>query len=175
VSSHRIRVAYQRNRRALELRPGKGLGTARTTVRVREGLACEVEDGPWRLQVDMAEASGGAASAPNPGVLGRAALGSCLAVCYAQMAAVEGVELEDVTVVVEADYDARGENGFPDVPAGYTEVRLAVTLTTRAPREDVERVVELAEANSSYLEVFREPLTVIRHLEVRRPVVAGSP
>ena len=174
MSNHRIRIAYQRNHRALALRPGKGLGTARTTIRLRDGLRCEVEDGPWRLDVDMGESAGGAGGAPTPGVLGRAALGSCLAVCYAQMAAVEGVELEDVAIDVEADYDARGETGFPEVSAGYSEVRLSVTLTSLAPREDIDRIVALAEANSSFLEVFREPQRVVRQLEVRRPTGARA-
>jgi len=169
MTTDTIRTAYQRNHRALELRPAVGQGTARSTARVTEGLACEVVDGPWRLEVDMGEKSGGANSAPNPGVLGRAALGSCLAICYVQAAAVEGVELEDVSVEVEADYDARGETGFAEIAPGYTEVRMHVTLTSSAPHEDIQRVVDLAEANSSYLDVFRRPVKVERRLDVCLP------
>ncbi len=38
-----IKTAFERNRKALELRPKIGEKTARTTVRVRNGTTCEIE------------------------------------------------------------------------------------------------------------------------------------
>ena len=42
-----IRTAIERSARAVELRPSVGQGTVVTKVRLRDGLSCEVEDGPW--------------------------------------------------------------------------------------------------------------------------------
>jgi uncharacterized OsmC-like protein len=86
-----IKTILDRNAKALELRPIIGQGTAVTKVRLTEGLACEIEEGAWNLKADMSEKSGGANTGPNPGVLGRAALGSCLAIGYAMWAARRGV------------------------------------------------------------------------------------
>ena len=55
----KIKTAFDRQTRALELRPGIGQGTARTKVRVTDGLTCEAEEGPYRLTVDMNEKWGG--------------------------------------------------------------------------------------------------------------------
>ena len=49
-----------------------GRNTAVTKVRLGEGLACEVEEGNWKLKVDMSPKTGGMGTAPNPGVYGRA-------------------------------------------------------------------------------------------------------
>src|SRR6059036_3530232 len=102
-----IRVALERNAQAIALRPALGQGTAITRVRLGPGLACEVEEGPWRLVVGMSEKSGGTNAGPSPGVLGRAALGTCLAIGYGMWAARLGVPLESLEVEVQADYDLR--------------------------------------------------------------------
>ena len=48
---------------------------------------------------------------------------------YAMWAARLGVEMESLEVVVEADYDTRGELGvWDDVPPGYLQVRYIVTV-----------------------------------------------
>src|SRR5437868_435627 len=82
-----IKAVLDRNAKALELRPSVGQGTAVTRVRLIDGLACRIEEGQWSLTADMSTKSGGANSGPNPGVLGRASLGSCLAIGYAMWAA----------------------------------------------------------------------------------------
>ena len=118
-----IKKCFERNARALKLRPALGRGTATTTVRLVEGVACEIEDGPWKLSVDLSAKSGGSGAAPDPGVYGRGALGACMAICYAQWAARRDLPLDDLRVEVEADYDARGMFGVGDVIADYTAIR----------------------------------------------------
>lgn len=93
-------------------------------MRLKPGLECEVEEGTWKMTVGMSEKSGGTNAGPNPGILGRGALGTCLAIGYAMWAARLGVPIDALEVDVEADYDRRGELGVADdVPPGYTQVR----------------------------------------------------
>lgn len=165
----RIRTALERNARAVSLRPSVGQGTAVTRVRLVEGLRCEVEEGPWRLTVDMSEKSGGTNAAPNPGTYGRASLGSCLAVGYAMWAARLGVPLGRLEVEVQADYDVRGELGVSDdVHPGYAEVRYVVTVESPAPPEEVERVLDTADRYSSYRDVWGRAVPLVRELRLGR-------
>jgi uncharacterized OsmC-like protein len=167
--AERIRTTFERNRKALELRGAIGLGTATTRVRLRDGLACEVEEGKWRLTVDMSPKSGGADSGPNPGVLGRAALGSCLAIGYAMWAAALQIPISSLEVVVEADYDTRAEYGVGGVRPGYGEVRYLVNVASPAPEADVLRLLDTAEAHSSYLAVFADPQPMRREVRIVPP------
>ena len=89
--TQKIRTAIERNAKAVTLRPSLGQGTAKTVVSLKPGLECEIVEGAWTLTVGMTEKSGGTNAGPNPGILGRGALGSCLAIGYAMWAARLGV------------------------------------------------------------------------------------
>ena len=166
-TAERIRTIFERNAKALAIRPSFGQGTAVTKVRLVDGLVCEIEEGPWKLVTDMSEKSGGGNSAPNPGVLGRAALGSCLAVGYAQWAARLGVPIAELEVEVHADYDSRGMYGVDGEAPGYREIRYVVRVASDAPGSDILRVLNEADAHSDYLHVFRNPQRVFRQVHVR--------
>jgi uncharacterized OsmC-like protein len=102
--------------------------------------------------------------------LGRAALGSCLAFGYAMWAARLGVPIDALEVVVEADYDSRGELGVADdVPPGYLQVRYRVNVTSPAPEEDVRRLVETADRYSPYRDVFARAHDMRRELVITAP------
>jgi len=119
-----IKRAFERNVKAITLRPSVGQGTAITKVRVRNGLTCDIEDGGWKLVADEDKSWAGHAEGPDPGVLGRASLGSCLAIGYALSAAKLGVPVTGIEVEVQADYDARGLLGIDDsIAPGWSAVR----------------------------------------------------
>lgn len=166
----KIQAALERNVKALSLRPSVGQGTAVTRVRLRPGLACDVEEGPWRLSVGMTDKYGGTNAGPNPGVFGRTALGSCLAIGYAMWAARLGVPLDALEVEVQADYDVRGELGVADeVAPGYAQVRYVVTVESPASETDVLRVLDTADRYSSYRDVFTRALDVRREVRITVP------
>jgi len=143
--------------------PATGCGTATTKVTLKPDLECEIEDGPWRLTAGMSPVWGGNNAGPNPGVLGRGAFGTCLAIGYAIWAARLGVPIDALEVLVHGDYDARGELGIADdVPPGYLQVRYHVTVTSPAPEADVLRVLDTADKHSPYLDVH------VRAHDVRR-------
>ena len=168
--SGEIRQAFDRQAQALRLRPGIGVGTAVTVARVGEGMTCEVEDGDWRLTVDMPAKHGGRNAGPNPGVLGRASLASCAAIGYVRWAAKLGVPIDALEVEVQADYDVRGEMGIDDdVPPGYVEMRYLVRIASSAPEEQVMAMLDAADAHSSYVDNFARAVPLRRQVELRRP------
>lgn len=157
----------ERNVKALELRPSIGQGTATTNVRVRSNLTCDIADGKWRLVADDDAGSGGDDLGPDPGVLVRAGLGSCLAIGYMMWAARLGVVFESVDVQVDADYDARGMYGIEDgVSPGWTAVRYITTIASAAPPERVREVVDVADSHSPVLDDLRRGLAVSGDLRI---------
>lgn len=165
-----IREAFERQAKALRLRPGIGKGTASTSARVVDGMTCQVEDGEWKLTVDMPEKHGGGNRGPNPGVLGRAALASCTAIGYVRWGAKLGVPIDSLEVEVEADYDVRGEMGVDDdIPPGYTEIRYVVRVTSPATEEEVLAVLDAADEHSSYLDNYSRGVALSRRVELSRP------
>jgi uncharacterized OsmC-like protein len=164
-----IKTAFERNGRALELRPAVGQKTAVTRVRVVQGVHCEAEEGRWKVVADASEKSGGTAMGPDPGLLVRSALGTCLAMGYVIWAAHLGVALSNVEVEIQADFDARGQHDVTGVAPGYSEIRYFVRIESDAPESDIQRVVETADRASMVGDVFRRAHTLKRTLSIARP------
>lgn len=164
-----IKTAFERNGRAIELRPAMGQKTAITKVRVVQGVHCEAEEGRWKVIADASEKSGGTAMGPDPGLLVRSALGTCLAMGYVIWAAHLGVAFNDIEVEIHADFDARGQHDVAGIPAGYAEIRYLVRIESDAPESDIQRVVESADRASMVGDVFRRAHTMKRTLTITRP------
>lgn len=162
-----IRTALERTVHALSLRPSLGQGSKATRVRLQPGLACDVEDGNWRFTVGMPDAYGGSDAGPNPGVYGRAALGSCLAIGYGMWAARLGVAIEALEVEVHADFDARGELGMSDdIPPAYLAMRYIVTVKSPASAADVMRVLDTADKYSSWRDDITRAVPLSREVRL---------
>ena len=100
------------------------------TARLVDGLRFEVA-GPSgeRVLTDMPAAMGGAASAPAPGWLLRAAIASCTATVMAMRAARLGVELTTLEVTVESEADQRGLLGLDGkVSAAFSTLRIRARI-----------------------------------------------
>ena len=153
IDTQPIATAFTRIAGKLRDDPERGRNTAVSRTTVARGLTCQIEEGPWRLVADMSEKAGGGGEGPTPGVLGRAALGSCLAIGYVLEAARAGVPIERVEVEVQTDFDDGALFGVSDEPPGYLDVRCRVSLCSSASEADLQRVMDAADARSPYLDV----------------------
>src|SRR3990170_8328753 len=162
-----LKTIQERNIKALKLRPSVGQGTATTVVRVRSGVTCDIEDGPWKLVSDEMPGDGGAGLGPDAGVFVRAGLGSCLAMGYVIWAALLDIPLDSVEVVVEADYDARGMFGVDDsVLPGWTGLRYTASISSPARPERIRELVEKADRYSPILDDLRRAGPVTGELRI---------
>ena len=164
TSTREIKKKFERSAKAVKLRPSVGLYSSVSRCRLREGLTCDIDEGPWKLIADMGQASGGEALGPTPGVYGRAALGACVTIATAQYAAKLDVPLDGLEVEVQADADAGGAYDISEAPAGYTQVRCIITVKSAAPEADVRKVVDKALDNCVYWDVFARALDLRREL-----------
>jgi hypothetical protein len=78
-----------------------------------------------------------------------------------------GVPIDALEVVVQADYDGRGELGVSDdVAPGYLQVRYHVTVTSSASEADVRRVLDTADKYSPYRDVYARAHDVRRETTI---------
>jgi uncharacterized OsmC-like protein len=166
---HTLGETHARNIRKLELRPRSGTGTATTIARSRGAVACDITDGAFRIVSDLGEGQGGEGLGPDPGILLRAALAACMVGGYQMWAAYMDVQIDDIEVVVEADYDARGMYAVGNVEAGYSAVRVRVRIDSPAPEERVLEMVTKADTHSPILYDFTTALEVAVDVTIGRP------
>jgi len=170
TENDKISSAIHRVRNTLRQKPSFGLGTGISRATVTDGLTCSVQEGNWKLVADMPEQAGGNAKGPTPGVYGRAALGSCLAIGYMMRAAENGILFTKLQVEVQADYDDGALFGTaPGTPPGYLEIRYTVTVDSDASEEDITRVLDEADEHSPYLDVFSRAQKCRRIVQIVSP------
>lgn len=162
--TQKIKVAIQRTRQALTLKPALGIGTGVSNVRITNGLTCEIQEGDWKMTAGMPTSVGGNGQEPTPGVYGRAALGSCLAIGYMMKAAEFEIPITSLEVKVEADFDNGALFGTAEkyVPAGYLEIRYTINIESDATEEEIMQLLDSADAHSPYLDVFTRAQKCVR-------------
>jgi uncharacterized OsmC-like protein len=166
-TNEKIRSAFTRVSGTLARRPAFGLGTGISKATIKNGLTCEIREGNWTLTADMPEQAGGNAVGPTPGVFGRAAIGSCLAIGYMMRAATMNIPVSGIEVEVQADYDDGALFGTaPGVPPGYLEIRYVVTINSEAPEKIIMQLLDEADRHSPYLDVFSRAQACIREVHI---------
>ena len=170
LPNDKIRAAVTRVSTVLAQRPEFGYGTKVSTAKIVGGLTCEIREGDYTFLADMPQQIGGEAAGPTPGVYGRAALGSCLAIGYMMKAAAMNIPIESLEVEIQADFDDGALLGTApaDVPPGYLEVRYSVTIDSDAPEEAIVQMLDEADRHSPYLDVFRRAQTCRRQVNITR-------
>ena len=162
----KMREVCERNVRLLSQKPDKGHLTGITKARIEDGVRCLIEEGPWRLAADMPVKAGGDETAPTPGMLGRGALASCLAIDIRLWAARLEIPVDSIEVEVQADFNARGQLGVGDAPSGYQEVRYIVSIESPASHQTLTELLDTAESHSTYFDVFSRPQPMKRLLHL---------
>lgn len=161
-----IKTKFNRSQKALSLKPSLGLDSAISRTRIINGLTCETKEGDWVFKADMPKQIGGSATASSPGALGRAALGSCLAIGYMLWASKLDITIENLEVDIEADYDDGALFGTSDTPPGYLEIRYIVKIKSPASPIEIENLLNMGDKHSPYLDVFSRAQTCIRRVEL---------
>lgn len=139
------------------------------TATLAGGLRVEMR-GPSgeSLASDMPSSVGGAASAPSPGWLLRAAHASCLATLVAMHAAQEGVQLDDLEVAVDSESDDRGILGLDgEVPAGPLHISARVTIGSPADSSALHEIVDWAVDHCPVHDALRRAVPVHVEMQVR--------
>lgn len=160
-----IKNKFERTRKALTLKPSLGHGTGVSKTRIVNGLSCETREGDWVFKSDMPKQVGGTNTASTPGALGRAALGSCLAIGYMMWASKLDIEIDSLEVEIEVDYDDGGLFGTSDSSPGYSEIRYLVRIKSEASPEEIENLLNIGDKHSPYLDVFSRAQSCIRRIE----------
>jgi len=164
-----LRTIVERATAAVTLRPAVGRDTDTTTVSLRDGTACLVEEGSWQVRADLDPELGGSHDHPGPGFLLRAALGACFAQTTMLWAARFGVPINHLDVEVDATHDARGLLGVDGTPSRFTGLTCRMTVQSPAPEENVRRVVDAARDHSPVQGSLQQALPIECDVRIREP------
>jgi uncharacterized OsmC-like protein len=129
------------------------------------GVATDIRIGRHNSLIDEPPALGGTDAAPNPVETALAGLLSCQVVTYRFWAAKLGIPLDDIRIETHGDLDVRGFFGLDDgVRPGFGDVRVKVTLTGPASREQYRALQAAVDQHCPVLDLFANPTPVSTEL-----------
>lgn len=143
-----IKKAFERTTKAFKEKPSVAQKTGRVKARSEEGLACNIEAGPFNFKTDMPKPIGGDESAPTPGMYEAAALGSCVTIMAKMWGAKLDVPIDSIEAEVEYDVDKRFLFDLGEVPSRWSTIRYHITVESTASEKDVMRVLDKAHQQS---------------------------
>ena len=129
---------------------------------VGEGsVASVISAGKHRFIVDEPEALAGDDVAASPVEYALGALISCQIVVYRLYAQALGIQVDDIEIRSEGDLDARRLFGIDEsVRAGFSAVRLAISITGPETQERYDELREYVDAHCPVLDLFANPTPV---------------
>lgn len=156
MSLHDVGVAVKRAVAAFQRRPEMAVHANPTaSAQWESGTRVVTRNSDGKMfPTDMPKELGGSGDQVTPGWLFRAGIASCAATSISLGAAVEGVELTSLEVVVESRSDARGLLGMSSmdgspVYAGLFDVDLKVSIAAKgSSRAELESLVSRCLAHS---------------------------
>lgn len=126
--------------------PDAALITLRARGRLGEGVTCNVETGKALVAAGLHPATGGTGMSVCSGDMLLEALVACAGVTLNAVATSLGIELRDASLQAEGDLDFRGTLGVAkNVPVGFQDIRLQISLDTDASDEQLETLLRLTE------------------------------
>lgn len=139
--------------------------TALLTYRVSgegEGsVASSIRAGKHTFVVDEPGALAGDDVAASPVEYALGALISCQIVVYRLYAQGLGIQVDDIRIDAEADLDARRLFGIDEtVRAGFSDVRLTITITGPESDERYQQLRDVVDAHCPVLDLFANPTPV---------------
>ena len=138
--------------------PEAALITLRAQGRLGEGLTCKVETGKALAAAGLHPASGGTGTSACSGDMLLEALVACAGVTLNSVTTALGVDLRDATVHAEGDLDFRGTLGVDKTAAvGFKAIRLRFELDTDAPKDQIDKLLQLTERYCVVYQTLRRP------------------
>ncbi|MFT4585485.1 MAG: putative OsmC-like protein [Gammaproteobacteria bacterium] len=137
--------------------PESAVVTLRAEGRTAEGIACKVSTGQAILEAGLHPASGGDGSQACSGDMLLEALVACAGVTLQAVATSLEINLRNASLSAEGDLDFRGTLAVAkDAPVGLRNIRLSFKLDTDAPKETIDKLIELTERYCVVLQTIRQ-------------------
>jgi uncharacterized OsmC-like protein len=145
--------------------PESALVTLRAQGRLGDGVTCSIETGKALVVAGLHPATGGTGQSACSGEMLLEALVACAGVTLNAVATALGIELRDASLQAEGDLDFRGTLGVSkEVPVGFQNIHLKITLDTDAPEDQLATLLRLTERYCVVYQTLAHPpaMTVTR-------------
>lgn len=145
----------------IEASPASAQLTYRVSGEGEGSVATRIRAGKHEFVVDEPGALAGDDVAASPVEYALGALISCQVVVYRLYAQALGIRVDEIDIAAEGDLDARRLFGIDEsVRAGFSDIRLVITITGPETLERYEELRAAVDAHCPVLDLFANPTPV---------------
>jgi uncharacterized OsmC-like protein len=142
--------------------PAAALITLRAQGRLADGVSCKIETGKALVKAGLHPATGGNGQSACSGDMLLEALVACAGVTLNAVATSLGLTLRDASLRAEGDLDFRGTLGVSkEVPIGFQNIRLEITLDTDATEDQIATLIRLTERYCVVYQTLAHPPALV--------------
>jgi uncharacterized OsmC-like protein len=162
MNAEELRSAQAPLKEMYRATPEAALITLRAEGRLGEGVSCSIETGKALVVAGLHPATGGNGLSACSGDMLLEALVACAGVTLNAVATALGIRLRDATLEAEGDLDFRGTLGVSkEVPVGFQNIRLQITLDTDASAEQLDTLLRLTERYCVVYQTLAHPPAMV--------------
>lgn len=145
--------------------PSSALLTLRAVGTLGEDVTCRLSFGaPPEVAGLHPDAGGDGKSSCSAEMLLHALVG-CAGVTLGAVATAMEISVKRGTITAEGDVDFRGTLGVSrDVPTGFQQIRLRFDIESDAPRDKIQKLIELTERYCVVYQTLKAPPQIIAEL-----------
>ena len=115
------------------------------------------------LECELPPFAGGWGGAPDPVQYCLYGLAACYATTFASSATMEGIILDELRVIIESNLDLRKQMGVSEENI-IEKMKFTVIVKSKASREKLQTIKELADKRCPGMECLTRPITVSTEL-----------
>lgn len=135
--------------------------TMSVTGVIQPNQTCRLETAAGPVDAGLHPAAGGSGDDACSGDMLLEALAACAGVTFSAVATAMEIPVDKATVTAEGDLDFRGTLGVSrDVPIGFSDVRLKFDVTSEAPQEKIDKLIQLTEHYCVIYQTLRQPMSI---------------
>jgi len=161
MNADELRAAQAPIKEKYQTDPAAAVHTMSVTGVIQSNQTCRLETAAGPVDAGLHPAAGGSGDDACSGDMLLEALAACAGVTFSAVATAMDIPIDKATVTAEGDLDFRGTLGVSrDVPIGFADIRLTFDVVSEAPKEKIDKLIQLSERYCVIYQTLRQPMEI---------------
>lgn len=161
MNAEELRAAQAPIKEKYKTDPAAAVHTMSVTGVIQPNQTCRLETTAGPVDAGLHPAAGGSGDDACSGDMFLEALVACAGVTFSAVATAMEIPVDKATVTAEGDLDFRGTLGVSrDVPIGFADIRLKFDVSSDAPQEKIDKLIQLTERYCVIYQTLRQPMEI---------------
>ncbi len=141
----------------------------KASTQLNEGMQVEATARNHKIIIDEPTSVGGKDTGMTPVELLLSSLGACKCIVAYAYARFHKIDLQDIRVELEGDFDPDGYMGKnPDAKIGFSEIRSKIYIKSSSDEADIKKFIEFVDSTCPVADTLENPATLKTELTIER-------